>query len=143
VTPGSFKVYYEGVLMGVENRPIFYEKRSDRMAHMAGVNVPTFGILDVLSAEVEYSPNPYSPDLSNATLYLSPTPKDNQGSPFTSDDLKWSLYARKNVLPGFAVTAQAARDHARLVDYFGHTNDMEVLPKRKNWYWALQLSYSI
>jgi hypothetical protein len=142
-TPNAFKVYYEGVLMGVEDRPIFYENRSDRIAHMFGVNVPTFGVLDVLSAEVEYCSNPYAPDMSNATLYLSPTPKDNQGSEFTSDDLKWSFYARKTLLPGFSVTAQAARDHSRLVDYFGHTNDMEILPKRKNWYWAVQLAYAL
>jgi hypothetical protein len=141
--PNSFKVYYEGVLMGVENRPIFYEKRSDRIAHMFGVNVPTFGVLDMLSGEIEYCSNPYAPDLSNATLYLSPTPKNNQGSEYNSDNVKWSLYARKNVLPGFAVTAQAARDHIRLVDFYGHTNDSEVLPLRKNWYWALQLSYAL
>jgi hypothetical protein len=57
--------------------------------------------------------------------------------------VKWSLYARKTVLPGFSVTAQAARDHLRLVDYFGHTNDAEILPLRKNWYWAVQLAYAL
>jgi hypothetical protein len=86
--PNSFKVYYEGVLMGVENRPIFYEKRSDRIAHMFGVNVPTFGILDVLSGELEYCSNPYAPDMSNATLYLSPTPKNNRGTAYNSDNVK-------------------------------------------------------
>ncbi len=143
IASNTFKVYYEGVLMGVKDYPIFYENRKDRIAQMVGVNVPTFGVLDVLSMEAEYCSNPYAPDMTNATLYLSATPKNNQGDKFNSDDLKWSLYARKTVLPGFAVTAQAARDHIRLVDYFGHTNDMEVLPMRKNWYWALQLSYSI
>jgi len=141
--PGSFKVYYEGVLMGVEDRPVFYENRSDRMAHMFGINVPTFGVLDVLSAELEYCSNPYAPDMSNATLYLSPTPKDNQGSAFTGDDVKWTFYARKTLLPGFSVTAQVARDHLRLVDYYGHTNDLEVMPNRKNWYWAMQFAYSL
>lgn len=143
IVENSFKLYYEGVLMGVEDRPIFYENRKDRIAHMVGVNVPTFGVLDVLSFELEHSSNPYAPDMSNATLYLSPTPKDNQGSVFTGDDVKWTVYARKTVLPGLTVTAQAARDHTRLVDYFGHTNDMEILPYRKNWYWAVQLGYSL
>jgi hypothetical protein len=143
IASNTFKVYYEGVLMGVEDRPIFYDTLSHRIAQMFGVNIPTFGVLDVFSVEMEYSSNPYAPDMSRATLYLSATPVDNQGSPYTSDDLKWTVYARKTILPGFAVTAQAARDHTRLVDYFGHTNDMEVLPKRKNWYWALQMSYSI
>jgi hypothetical protein len=110
---------------------------------MLGVNVPTFGILDMLSAEVEYCSNPYAPDMTSATYNLSPTPKDNQGSAYKSDDLKWTVYARKTLLPGFAITAQAARDHMRLVDYFGHTNDMEVLPKRENWYWAFQMSYAL
>lgn len=143
VASNTFKVYYEGVLMGVQNRPIFFTKRADRMAHMFGVNVPTFGVLDMLSAEMEYCSNPYAPDMSNSTLYLSPTPKDNQGSKFKSDDLKWSFYARKQVMPGFAISAQVARDHTRLVDYFGHTSDTEILSKRDNWYWALQLAYSL
>jgi hypothetical protein len=143
IAPGTFKVYYEGVLMGVENRPIFFENRKNRIAHMFGVNVPTFGVLDMLSVEAEYSSNPYAPDMSNATLYLSPTPKDNQGAEFRGDDVKWTVYARRTVLPGFAITAQAARDHTRLVDYFGHTNDMEILPKRDNWYWAVQLGYAL
>ena len=143
IAPGTFKVYYEGVLMGVEDRPIFYENRKDRIAHMFGVNLPTFGLLDMLSGELEYCSNPYAPDMSNATLYLSPTPKDNQGTKFKSDDLKWTVYARRTVLPGFTVTGQVARDHTRLVDYFGHTTDMELLPKRENWYWAMQLGYSI
>jgi hypothetical protein len=143
IPANTFKLYYEGVLMGVEDRPIFYENRKDRIAHMFGINVPTFGLLDMLSAEMEYCSNPYAPDMSNATYYLSPTPKNNQGSAFTGDDVKWTLYGRKTVLPGFSVTAQAARDHTRLVDFFGHTNDTEVLPERKNWYWALQMAYSI
>jgi hypothetical protein len=143
VAPGTFKLYYEAILMGVENRPIFYEKRKDRIAHMVGANIPTFGLLDMLSLEVEYCSNPYAPDMSSATYKFSPTPNLGYGSDFSSDDLKWTAYARKTLIPGFAVTAQAARDHSRLVDYFGHTNDMEILPKRKNWYWAVQLAYSI
>ena len=143
ISASTFKIYYEGILMGVQNRPVFYEKRSDRIAHMFGVNIPTFGALDMLAFEMEYCSNPYAPDMSNATYKMSPTPNTNYGSSFSSDDLKLSAYARKEVVKGFSVSAQAARDHSRLVDYFGHTNDMEILPKRKNWYWAFQLAYAI
>jgi hypothetical protein len=143
IASNTFKLYYEGILMGVENRPIFYEKRKDRIAHMVGVNIPTFGVLDVLSGELEYCSNPYAPDMANAVGYLSATPATNRGSDFHSDDLKWSLYARKTLIPGFSVTAQAARDHTRMTDFRGKMSDLEVLYQRDHWYWALQMSYSI
>ena len=53
----DFKLYFEAILMGVENQPVFYEDRSQRFAWMAGFHFPTFGLLDVLAIEAEYWPN--------------------------------------------------------------------------------------
>ena len=131
-------LYFEGILMGVQNRPLYYDTLEHRIAYMVGFNFPTFHVLDLLSAEMEYFQNPYADEASNATIQLSPTPLGTAGS-----KTKWTVYARKNVYPGFSISAQAARDHLRLVDFYGHTNDLAVLPHAKNWYWAVQLGYSI
>jgi hypothetical protein len=146
--PGSLlsekdlRLYFEGILLGVEDRPFYYTRMKDRIVYSIGFNLPTFRLLDVLAAEWEYCSNPYPNDAGNASLNLSPTPNPT-GKAVHGDDVKWTLYARRQVLAGFAITGQLANDHMRLVDYFGHTNDRAVMPERKNWYWSVQLGFSI
>ncbi len=148
LVPGSLlsakdlRLYFEGILMGTENRPIYYTKMQNRLAYMVGFNFPTFHFLDLLSAEFEYCKNPYPNDGSNASLNLSPTPNPT-GKIENGDNLKWTVYAQKAILPGFTISGQVANDHMRLVDYFGHTNDRDVMLAHENWYWALQLGYAI
>lgn len=140
----DLRLYAEGILMGVQNRPFYYTKMKDRIAYTLGFNFPTFRILDVLAAEYEYCSNPYPNDAIQASLNLSPIPPQSEtGSPVNGDNFKWTIYAQKNIYPGFTLTGHIANDHMRLVDYFGHTNDRDVMPLRKNWYWSLQMGYSI
>ena len=91
--------------------------------------------------EMEYCRNPYGDNASNVTNSYEPVPVTSALG--GSDNVKWTIYARKNLVKGFSISAQAARDHARLVDFYGKMDDESVLEKPKNWYWALQLSYSI
>ncbi len=134
--------YFESVLLGTENRPFYYKKRADRTVYTLGFNFPTFHILDLLSFEGEYCSNPYANDVSNALRLLAPVPNPT-GKAFNGDNVKWTVYAQKMIYPGFSITGQIANDHMRLVDYFGHTNDVAVMPYRKNWYWAVQLGYAL
>jgi hypothetical protein len=138
----DLRLYFEGILLGVENRPFYYTKLKDRIVYTLGFNFPTFHILDVLAAEWEYSSNPYPNDASNATLNLSPTPFPT-ATPTNGDNVKWTFYAQKAIYPGFNITGQIANDHMRLVDYFGHTNDRTVMPHHENWYWSVQLGFAI
>jgi hypothetical protein len=139
----DFRVYFETIIMGVKNYPGYYEKRSSRTAYLYGINLPTFKVLDMLSFELEYCSNPYADNSGAATLALIPVPYSSTGNEFNGDNVKWTAYAKKSVNEHMAITAQVADDHLRLVDYYGHTNDQGVLQKKKNWYWALQLSFSI
>ena len=50
----AFKLYGEWALLGVKDQPFYYDKKSERMPVMFGLNIPTFGILDMLSVEMEY-----------------------------------------------------------------------------------------
>jgi hypothetical protein len=142
LSPGDLRFYFEGILLGVENRPFYYAKMQDRIVYSLGFNLPAFRLLDVLSAEWEYCSNPYPNDAGNASLNLSPTPNPI-GREVNGDNVKWTLYARKSIYPGFDLSGQVANDHMRLVDYFGHTNDRSVMPEKKNWYWSVQLGYAL
>lgn len=143
LTDKQFRIYGEVIAMGIKNYPGYYRSLKDRIAYMYGINVPTFGLLDILSAEAEVCKNPH-PDNSGVALQaLSPVPNTASGLPGGSDNFKWTIYAQKKVIDGFSITAQAARDHMRLVDFFGHYYDQTIMQHPKNWYWAVQLGYSI
>lgn len=139
----DLRLYFEGILLGVQDRPLYYNKMMNRVAYTVGFNFPTFHILDVLAAEAEFCKNPYPNDAGNATLNLSPTPQPSTSGPVKGDDFKWTVYANRTIVPGLTVSGQIANDHMRLVDYFGHTNDRDVMPYHKNWYWSLALGYAI
>lgn len=140
---GQFRVYCEAILMGVKDYPGYYDSLSNRIAYMIGANLPTFGILNVLSLEMEYCRNPFPDNTGSVLQNISPLPKTDGDGSGTGDNVKWTIYARKNVFKTFSITAQAARDHLRLVDYFGHYYDQTIMQHPDNWYWAFQLSYSI
>ncbi len=59
----AFKIYSELALLGVEDQPFFYEDKSERMPIMFGINIPTFGLLDILSFEVEYRKSRFPNDI--------------------------------------------------------------------------------
>ncbi len=52
--PDDFKLYMETALVGVKNYGTIYNKRSERIPFVFGINLPTFGWLDVLNLEIEY-----------------------------------------------------------------------------------------
>ena len=140
----DLRLYFEGILMGISNYPVYYQSMKNRIAYMFGLNLPTFHMLDFLSVEIEYCQNPYADNFQHATESLTPIPDDPNLEEFAnSDNVKWTVYARKTVLKGFALSAQVANDHMRLVDYFGRTNPASVMQRPKNWYWVLQMTYSI
>ena len=140
----DLRLYFEAVLMGVNNRGPLYRNMKNRIAYMYGLNLPTFHVLDLLSVEFEYCRNPYADNTVNVTTHYAPVPDDPNIEQYgNSDNVKWTLYARKNISRNFSISGQVANDHTRLVDYFGKTNDASVLERPKNWYWALQFSYSI
>ena len=141
LSPTDLRVYFEAVVMGVKDYPGYYQSMIKRTAFMYGVNLPTFHILDLLSVELEYCSNPYSDDIEKVTDSYEPVPVTSTFG--GGDNVKWSIYAQKNIVKGFSISAQAARDHLRLVDFYGKTDNESVMEESSNWYWLLQLNYSI
>ena len=136
----DLRLYGEAILMGLKDYPIFYPKMANRIAYMGGVNLPTLHVLDLLSLEFEYFRNPNGDNTSKVTGGFAPIPSDPD---IGHEQVKWTVYVKKNVVKGFSISAQAANDHTRLVDFYGHTNDVTSMQRHKDWYWALQLNYSI
>jgi hypothetical protein len=166
--PEDLKVYGEIALLGVKNYPHYYEKRTERMPVMMGVNLPAFRFLDVLSLEVEYYNNQYANNISNMLYDAYPTwPEFNDANGYATlaeleavleaereynerwtsrDNWKWTVYAKKNVTKGVRIYAQAASDHLRTINFNLGPFPAYVPVTNKNgkeWYYLVRLEFGI
>ncbi|MEO6094858.1 MAG: hypothetical protein ABIW76_03930 [Fibrobacteria bacterium] len=96
-------LYGETALIGVRNHGSIYAKRGERMPFMFGFNLPTFGVLDFLSVEVERYTARYRADYSklgfDRSLYFNniaappmPTIKNPSAIPISAKDLAGERY---------------------------------------------------
>lgn len=153
----DLKVYGEACLLGVKDYPVFYTKKSERIPVMLGLNLPTFGLLDLLAAEVEYWKNPHINDYASESVtgwtVDAPIPDYKHevenlhidpSKPYTKDDLKWSFFAQKSLGTSFTAYAQVARDHIRPV-YALSYNPLasDILLDDKGWYYAFRIQMGI
>jgi hypothetical protein len=162
--PDDLRIFAEIALLGIENYPLYYEKRSERMPIMFGVNVPTFKMLDVLTLQAEYYPSPFNDNskFTSASLPIWATnfetafdtttfsdelvldangkiiPKENH-----EDDWKWSIYAKKTVNKVIAVHAQVASDHIRLTDGKFNASSVPLTGTPKEWYYLVRLEFAL
>lgn len=147
----DLKIYAEAAVLGVKNYPGWYQNLGERMPVMFGINLPAFKVLDVLSLEFEYYPNPYM----NAYQFIwksnSPIPyfENNTGIDYTSDwnkktddDWKWSVYASKKIR-NVRISAQVASDHASRASYLpaGKKLYTEMVPRTQDWYFMLRCGF--
>ncbi len=151
---GPFKIFGEVAVLGLENQPYFYENRSERIPVMLGVNIPTFGILDLLAFQVEYLKNPY-PD-NNYQQFSNNLPQpalpddDAQvyearraSGEYDEDDLKWSAYLKKTVVPGLEVYLQVANDHFRVQDVNAQPSYKPVTDQKSDWYYMIRFQWGL
>jgi len=153
----DLKFYGEWAMLGVQNRPVFYEKPAARMPVLLGLNIPTGGFLDLLNVEVEYWKNPYlnsnfmaayqgygTPNLAR-NAYLNAGLKSIHHD-VKDDDFKWSLSATKSFRKSFSITAKAARDHMQVMQFHSNSFDKsygDVMSGKKSWYYVLRAQVSI
>jgi hypothetical protein len=152
----DLKIYSEAAILGLINYPksmdgyTQYDSLWQRIPLMAGFNVPTFKLLDVLNVEIEWFGNPY-PNNNNAIRF------DNQPLPLSSfkneknsiylnqhrDDWKWSIYLKKTIANNFSIMGQFARDHIRWyrLDYTA-MDGKEALREKDNWYYTFKFGYA-
>ncbi len=158
--PNDLRVYTEAAVLGVQNYPVFYKSVSDRMPIMAGINLPGFKFIDLISLQFEYFNSPninsfYESVSSNGAVpqFVEGTQKllshDQYADQLSNDNYSWSLLVKKQLTRGLTFSFQAARDHTRMVSkdtYAGPFLDPnEVFYKSggDNWYWMTQFSFGI
>ncbi|MEO6094332.1 MAG: hypothetical protein ABIW76_01175 [Fibrobacteria bacterium] len=157
-SPKDMILYGEWALLGWENFPVYYEKRTDRMPIMFGFNLPTFGLLNLFALQGEHFSSPfqnnsYSLGGSNYATpwYPNGTTKEFSEKEYndlsTKDDWAWSVLVQRSFYRSFTLSGQIARDHLRTVgtDWFygSRLEPTEDLHKISDWYWAFQLAWSI
>src|SRR5690606_26483278 len=126
--PDELRVFAEAALLGVKDYPVFYEKKTERMPVMLGANLPGFGLLGLVALQYESYRSPHrNSDLeSNQSTGATPDfpasndhvlSRDTYADGLSRDDHSWSVLVRKNLARGLTFSAQAARDHARMVSH--------------------------
>ncbi|MEO6096488.1 MAG: hypothetical protein ABIW76_12600 [Fibrobacteria bacterium] len=155
----DFKIYGEAAMLGIKNYPVFYEKPIERVPMMLGINIPTFGLLDMFSVEAEYWKNHYInsyfeviaqggkgavPNYDHMALQgrleVDPTLE------YTKDDLSWAITAQKSIGKNLTIVGKAARDHLTLLNAgqgFGTDLQHDILVDDKGWYWVLHFQVAI
>jgi hypothetical protein len=155
--PEDLKIYGEWSLLGVQDYSYMYNDRWQRMPVMVGFNLPTFKLLDVLSIEGEYYNSPFTNDLTS--LYYSETPTWNilpgnatgitpaqYASDARRDNWKWAIYAKKEIIKGIQIYAQAASDDIRPI-YLNEAPFPTLVPvtnrNGRDWYYLIRLQFGI
>ncbi len=162
--PEDLKVFGEVALLGVKDYPFYYEKKTERMPVMFGINAPIFPVmghrvLDLLSFQMEYYNSPFPNSIENAYRFQMPTlpfvdalgnsnQDPNRFDPtrpeVTDDNWKWSVLAKKTVVRGLTLYAQAANDNLRLVNWKAEQSYAPVTNQQaKDWYYLIRLELGI
>lgn len=154
IRAGTFRAYGEVALLGVENQPFFYEKRDERLPMTLGIDVPTFGILDRLSAEFEYNKSRFYNTTYAVNQNQFPIPLGHNdlsggetggygymGKTEFEDDWKWSLLATRHLTEGLNIRAQVASDHMRHPNFWGVMSDEPATRTMDQWYYVVRMDF--
>jgi hypothetical protein len=156
--PRDMRVYGEAAVIGVKDYGEAYGDITERIPVMVGFNFPTFGILDLLSLEMEWYGSPHANDLSNLGNPNSivadwtvqdrsiPSPGPIATPDSTRDNFKWSVNLEKTVRKHIVFSAQVANDHFRprslatgLITATGGNASSFTTPR--DWYFTFRLGY--
>ena len=143
----DLKLYGEAAILGLKNyhdpdtaNHDGYDSLLWRVPMMAGFNLPTFKVLDVLSFELEYQDSPYPNSITNVLYNMSPVPVAVQ----SHAKFKWSLYAKKTIASHVSIIGQVANDHLMpysqpLGNDFNDLTDVTFNPG--DWWWTLKMRF--
>jgi hypothetical protein len=147
--PNDLRLYCETAILGVRNYPFNrdssagYTNRLERWPVMVGVNLPVFNVLDVLAIEIEYFNSKIANDFE---CHLDPrlplSRKVGSGRDSKQDDVKWTVYASRDIGRFVALHAMIASDHTR-----GFAEDKraigteEILRRSGDWHYLLRVVF--
>ena len=144
-----FKTYSEPLrfkwrLNSVKNYDFFYEKPSERLPVMFGMNIPTFGLMDALSIQGEYYNSQYRNSLEEVYSFASvPYRSSSDSLVVDKDNFHWSVYMKKTLIPGLQLYLQVASDHLRLISAgYAYINE-PLTSEASQWYYVAKLEFGI
>lgn len=127
----EFKVYGEWAYMGLQNQPFYYDKPSERMPVLFGLNLPTFGLLEVFNVEVDYRNSVFENTLAFPWDQKLPIPTTSQtDNPLTYRETGRKLYTDEAVAQGQTL---ATADSAFTADLAKRTQ----AGKDNAWHWSI------
>jgi hypothetical protein len=145
--PEDLRLFGEAALLGWKNQGFFYEKRSERMPIMVGMNLPTFTLLDLLSLQVEYYAARFDniQSFSTASYPVWDVESFSTYNPddFKKDDWKWSAYAVRSLGRSAKVRLQVANDHLRMREFILQQSDETLTRRPSHWYYLMRLEFGI
>jgi hypothetical protein len=146
--PGIFgdqdlKIYGEGCILGTKDYPIAYDTIWKRIPIMLGFNIPTFKLLDVLSAEVEWYNNKYSNNYQQTYFATPKTPLPHialgEPKPYP---WYWDFYFSKTIIRGLQVMGDIGRTHYFTTGNLQFYRDTrEECPSHGDWQFTLRAQY--
>ncbi len=137
-------LYGEAAILGLTDYPRYYDDILRRIPVMAGFNIPTLGLLDYLSVEVEYYASKNFSDVNYTGQSGSWLPRVDgpaMAADTRRDDWKWSVNAARVLFGNLQLSGQVASDHLRPGGSNHNPNGMEALSTPKDWYWNAKLAY--
>lgn len=146
-SPEDLRVFAEAAVLGLENQPYYYENVAQRIPVMAGLNVPTFRALDLLSAQVEYYDarfnNVSQADRLSVPIWTVANYATRDLDTYTPSKWRWSVYGRKELNRLLDLHFQVASDHLRLRNVLSTRSDYDLTASPKNWYYLLKLEMGL
>ena len=148
IRAGDFKIYSEIALLGVKDYDYLYDDKSERMPIMAGLNLPTFGLLDRLSFEGEYRRTRFPNTIGSALGVQLPLPVGAGELPYAYTEKKtywkWTAYGRRQLTEGITLHAQAANDHLRSYGtIFANPAHRPTTERNSDWYYVIRMEFGI
>ena len=154
MTKDELKIYCEATIIGTKSYPdneknvISYENWKEKMPVAFGINLPSFGIVDMFNLEFEWfgSKYPNSWVEPYGTSQSRPFPSGGKIMAASSKESywKWSTYIKKSFADehlGFVL--QLARDHSTLGNAnYNLSYQKEILQNDGDWWWAFKTYFA-
>jgi len=158
----DLKIYSEFAILGLKDYPVdskhnsppYYTDIYNRIPVMLGFNFPVCGPalttalgfkpLDVLTMELEYWQNKYPNSFRTPYENFVPLPTPD-ATGIHHDNLKWSLYAKRNCGDHFSVVLQVAQDHLIPQTFSlmqGNSDRTDVLLQHGDWWWVAKTQFT-
>jgi hypothetical protein len=138
-------VYGEVALLGTQSDTLYYNDIMERVPMMAGLTLPTGGILSSLAVEVEYFRNPYGDKRYEVRYATTPLPVLDDYSvipDYTKDDWRWSVQAHRALNPWLDIKVRVASDHLRLRSWDGDYDVTSPMTKTSgDWYFLARVEF--